>query len=282
MKRAIILITGIAGLIWISSCDKLEAPYAVKKSGGDTTTGMFRKVLLEDYTGHKCVNCPEAALAARALEHSLNGRLIVMAVHAGFFAEPAATGDFTADYTSLAGNEWNTYFNITANPNGMVNRYPTGTPVLGPDLWANAINAQLELPQQAEITISNDYDPVSRLLEISLDTRFLDVLDGAYNLTVCITEDSLISPQKNNNPDIGYPTPIIYDYVFMDVLRGSVNGTWGEELSSAVDTAVTYHKTYSVELDEAWTPEHCHVVAFVANAGTREIIQAEKEAVPAK
>jgi hypothetical protein len=280
MKRSIMaLAAGFAALVWMSSCDKLDAPYAVIKTGGDTTAGMVRKVLLEDYTGHKCVNCPEAALAARALEESMHGQLIVMAVHAGFFAEPSATGDFTADYTSLTGNEWNTYFNITANPNGMVNRTPAGSAVLGPDLWANAVNEQISLPQEANIVISTDYDPSSRLLEVTLDTKFLALLQGTYDLTVCITEDSLISPQKNNNPNIGYPTPIIYDWVFMDVLRGSINGTWGEQLTSAVDTALTYRKAYTFALDPDWTANNCHIVAFVANAETKVIIQAEKKAV---
>jgi len=266
--------------MFAGSCDKLDAPYAVIKKGNDTTVEMQRQVLLEDYTGHKCVNCPEAALAARAMEESLNGQLIIIAVHAGFFAEPAATGDFTADYTTAAGDEWNTWFNIVANPNGLVNRTAyNGAVVIGPDLWANAVNEQLALPQEADIAIASNYNASTRLLEVTVGTQFLAQLEGTYNLTVCITEDSLISPQKNNNPDIGYPTPIIYDYVFMDVLRESVNGTWGAELTTAVDTTAAYEKVYTTTLNNAWTPKNCHVVAFVSKADTKTVIQAEKAPV---
>src|SRR5512133_2768801 len=98
MKRSIIFLAGFVALFWMVSCDKLDEPYAVKKTGSDTITGPVRKVLLEDYTGHKCVNCPKAAMDARVMEEALGGRLILMAVHAGYFAEPASTGEFTADY----------------------------------------------------------------------------------------------------------------------------------------------------------------------------------------
>jgi len=280
MKRSIIaLATGVILLGWLTSCDKLDEPYAVIKNTNDTTVTAQKTVLLEDYTGHKCVNCPDAAITAHTLEKSLKGRLIVMAVHAGFFAEPASTGDFTADYTTGTGDEWNSYFTITANPNGLVNRTAyNGALVVGPDNWANAVNAQLALDAEATVDISNEYTEATRNLEITVDTKFLEELSGAYTLTVCITEDSLISPQKTNNST----TPIIYDYVFMDVLRGSVNGTWGEELTASVNPSQTYKKTYTVTLNQAWTAKNCHVVAFVSNAETKEIIQTGKEPVIAE
>lgn len=271
---------GFAALVWMSSCDKLEAPYAVKKTGGDTTTGMVRKVLLEDYTGHKCVNCPEAAMTAHAIEAANDGRLIIIAVHAGFFSTPAATGDFTADYRTPAGTEWNDDFGITGWPAGLINRSPyDGTTVLYDfGQWGNAIEAQLDLPQEANIVIDNDYNVSTRELTTTINTKFLDLLQGTYAVTVCITEDSLSSPQKNNNINVG-PVPIIYDYIFMDMLRTNLNGSWGEDLTASVDSSLTYSKSYSLTLDTAWTAKNCHIVAFVSNTETKEIIQAEKKSI---
>jgi len=281
MKRSIIaLAAGFAAIICISSCDKLDAPYAVKKTGGDTTEGPVRKVLLEDYTGHKCVNCPDAAMTAHTIEAANEGRLIIIAVHAGFFATPAATGDFTADYRTPAGTEWNDDFGINGWPAGLINRTPyEGTTVLYDyGQWGNAINAQLAIPQEANILIENDYNSSTRELTATVSTKFIALLEGTYAVTVCITEDSLSSPQKNNDSLVG-PVPIIYDYIFMDMLRTNMNGTWGEELTASVDSALTYTKTYSVTLDAAWTAKNCHVVAFVSNTETKEVIQAEKEPV---
>lgn len=279
MKKTVILIAGLFALAWFSSCDKLDAPYAtIKKDTTDTTT-IVRRVLLEDYTGHTCVNCPEAAVAAHAMEASYHGKLILIAIHAGYYATPYPSGDFTANYTSAAGNDWFTDFDVQVNPKGMINRTPyEGTKILGPDVWGNAVAAQMALQQQANLTITNTYDEESGELQMSLNAKFMAVLTGSYTLTVCITEDSLVSPQKNNNPEVG-PTPIIYDYVFMDVLRGAVNGSYGETITTAVDTSKVILKSYSIALDPSWVPAHCNVVAFISNADTREVIQAAKEPV---
>ncbi len=279
MKRSIILLAGIVAMFWTVSCDKLDEPFAIKKEGGDTTTAMKRKVLLEDYTGHKCVNCPSAAKAAHAIEAASNGGLIIIAVHAGFFATPGSA-PFTADYRTAAGNEWNTEFGINAWPAGIINRTPYEGALVLYDYgqWGNAINAQMALPQEANIGISSDYNPVYRQLQVTLNTKFLAPLEGTYNLTVCITEDSIVSAQKNSDTLVG-TVPVIDNYIFLDMLRANINGTWGEELTSSADTTMTYTKSYSYTLDPAWVAEHCHIVAFVSRTDSKAVIQAEKKAV---
>ncbi len=277
MKKIFVIVAGLLVLAWVSSCDKLDEPYMTVKKDTDETGKVVRRVLLEDYTGHTCVNCPEASLVAEGLEGGYNGRLIVIAVHAGYYATAYPTGDFTANYTSTAGNDWFTDFEVQVNPKGMVNRTAyEGSLVLGSDQWGNAVESQMALPQQANLTIEATFDTSSGQVQATLDSKFMAVLSGSYSLTVCITEDSLISPQKNNNPEVG-PTPIIYDYVFMNVLRGSVNGSYGEVLTTAVDTSKTIEKNYNFTLDPSWNPKHLNLVAFISNAETKEIIQAAKE-----
>jgi|WetSurMetagenome_2_1015567.scaffolds.fasta_scaffold147917_2 hypothetical protein len=264
------LITGFL----TTSCDKLSAPYATVKTGG-TTDSTSRKVLLEDYTGQKCVNCPEAAISARVMAEASGGRIIIMSVHAGFFADSSATGDFTANYTTAAGNQWNTDFGVTGNPKGMVDRTLFGGErVLGPDMWLDATTELLALPPDALISITNSYNATSRELSTTVKSRFLKLLSGKYNVSVCILEDSIISPQKNNNPAVG-PVPIIYDYVFMDVLRNAINGNYGEEITASVDTNMVYEKSYTYTLKSNWVPKNCHVLAFVFNAETFEVVQVE-------
>jgi hypothetical protein len=275
MKKLFIYI-GVALIsgFMITSCDKLDAPYATMKTGGEADS-TSRKVLLEDYTGHKCVNCPEAAIAARVMAEASGGRIIIMSVHAGFFADSSATGDFTANYTTTAGNTWNTDFGVTSNPKGMVNRKVYGGErVLGPDMWLNATTELLEIPPDALINITNTYNTSTRELNTTVKTKFLNILAGKYNVSVCILEDSIISPQKNNNPAVGV-VPIIYDYVFMDVLRDAVNGNYGEEIAASVDTSQSYEKAYNYTLKSNWVPKNCHVIAFVFNAETFEVVQVE-------
>jgi len=101
---------------------------------------VTKKVLVEDYTGHLCGNCPDAGVYLNeTLKPLYNHSLVVISVHAGFFAgfnpgcaacgigEPG--GSFRTDFNTTAGTAWNTFFGITGNPKGMIDRidYPTAT-----------------------------------------------------------------------------------------------------------------------------------------------------------
>ena len=268
------------------ACTKLEEPYTkvIPRVSKDTvidwdTVTKVRRVLLEDYTGHKCVNCPEASILAASLEAQYEGKLHVLAVHAGVFAIPSSTGDYTLNLSNPTSEAWYTSFGITSNPNGMVNRkFFNGAQILVPDKWLASIEEIINTAQDAELLIINQYNASSRKLNLTVFSHFLNNLSGSYNLTVCIVEDSLIGAQKNNNPSVG-PSPDWLNYVFMDVMRGSVNGNNGELLTTAVNTGTTYMKKFIVTLNSAWTPKNCHVLAFISNSETKEIIQVEKKRI---
>jgi hypothetical protein len=270
-----ILFTGVV----LASCDKLSSPYrTLKSTGGDTTLTTARKVLLEDYTGHLCVNCPIASETAHTLEALYGGKLILMAVHAGNLAV-SSDPPFEADYTSSTGEEWYNTFGIYANPLGLINRKPfNGNLIVGASLWAAAVDSLINKPPDALITIKNTFNTSSKTLTTVISTKFKSLLTGNFNINACITEDSLISDQKNSDTLAG-TVPVIYNYVFMDVLRGSINGNMGEALTSSVDTNQSYNKTYVFTLPSTWVPKHCSVVSFVYNTDTKEIIQTEKARV---
>ena len=92
----------------VLSCDKINAPYTVTStvSCADVACSfptdanpVYRKVLVEDVTGHLCGNCPAAALilyGAGGLKEQYGDTLISMGVHAsdaGQFTEPNRSAD---------------------------------------------------------------------------------------------------------------------------------------------------------------------------------------------
>lgn len=283
--KIFLLLFPVFSLIF-SSCTKIDAPYAAARNVNIKDTVMnwdtipaVRKVLLEDYTGHKCVNCPEAAITARSLEELHEGKLLVMAVHAGYYAVPDGTGEYTLDLRTKAGEDWNSEFGFSSYPNGLVNRKEFGSSViLGPGKWGSSVEQIITVPPDVQMKITNKYDSGSRKLVSTVYNRFITPLSGAYTITVCILEDSLIGAQKNNNPNIG-PYPDWYNYVFNDVLRESLNGSFGEVLTTSPDPELTYLGRFSVTIDPAYVAENCWVLAFVSNSATREIIQVEKKKI---
>ncbi len=262
----------------LNSCDKVSAPYVESR---DYCSGN-KKVLIEDYTGHGCVNCPGAAVEAHELKDKFCNRVVIIGVHAGYFAKPDFGGDttFSADFTTEAGNVWDTFFgnSIMGNPNGLIDRVEGANGYVHyPATWGETIDPLLQQPALALLTISNDFNTDTKVLSTTVKTNFQANLVGEYKLIVCITQDNIVAPQKNNDAEIG-ETPVDMDYVHNHVLRKVINGSWGESLngSSVASTNTVYEKTYTQEFNSSWIPEDCNVVAFVYNQDTKTVLQVEE------
>jgi len=282
MKRYFLLfMLSIAFLL--NSCDIVDPPYKTTNEGGGGDEGLT-KVMIEDYTGHGCVNCPQAAVTAEELQAVYGDQVVIMSVHAGWFATPNYGGNplFADDFTTEAGDTWDTYFGISAagNPNGMVNRVPSGDNyVLSPGEWGTTVAGLVGQPAYATLDINTEYNATDRVLNIETKTKFIKEALGQFMLSVCITEDSLVAAQANNDPTIG-PVPIDTNYVNNHVLRGTVNGTWGELLTEEnVNVGFDYVNTFQITLPSDWVPKHCHVVAFVYDNQVKSLLQVAEERV---
>ena len=263
--------------ILFSGCDKIEPPY--KEGGNNGTEELTRKVLLEDYTGHTCVNCPTAAKKGLELVDLYEGKLIMMAVHAGYFADPKAA-PFDNDYRTPAGTAWDEFFGMSAagNPIGMINRQQSqGVYTVENGDWGTGVAAVIADPASIKIGINTTYNAANRNLAISLTTTALLALEPALKIVACVVEDNIVSAQRNNDATIGGAT--ITDYVHRHMLRENVNGTWGEELAAAgqATAGAVFTKNYSLTLNSTYNADHVSVIVFVYNALTYEILQVEEK-----
>jgi hypothetical protein len=278
MKKisGIILLIALSAIM-IPSCDIVEEPYLVPVDGGTgpDTLNKVRKVLLEDYTGQKCPNCPEAAEIAHTLKTLHGEQLVLLTVHAGFYSSPDATGNFTADFRTPEGTETNDFYNISlyGYPMGLINRTNYNSlPIVIKDDWETAVAIQLEIEPQADITITNTYNAGTRKLDCLLESEFLEDMDGTYNICVFIVESGIISPQQSEQD-------VILTYEHNHVLRTSMNGTWGDVVGNN-GVALSGSKltnNYSYTLPAEWNAANCGVVAFIYNTATTEVVQAEEE-----
>lgn len=262
-------------LLIFAACDIVEPPYMTDNEGdnGDTTE-VVRKVLLEEFTGHQCPNCPDGTKMAEDLKAYYGDQLIIMSVHAGWFARPS-DGTFSNDYRTEEGETLNDFFGCVNYPIGMVNRTEyDNSRLLNYSAWGGAIEAITELPPAFKIELELDYIPANAGLDISANVTSLINCSNEYHLSVFIIEDGIISPQRTNDPD--YPTGIIEDYEHNHMLRKGVNGTWGEVLNDDnFAFGDTFSKQYQLTLDDEWVPENCSVIAFVYRTDNLEIHQVE-------
>jgi hypothetical protein len=272
MKNISLLYIVLASFI-LQSCDKIDEPYT---SPVPAKAWYGKRILIEDYTGHKCPNCPTAAVIANDLKSLYGDQIVIMSVHAGYFANPTPP-NFPEDFRTPAGDEWDVFFGISnaGNPNGMINRvgFPTTTHIVNPNSWAAKVGSMMTEIPEVDINISTSYSNSDRKLTGQVKTKFLKTIKKKLKLQILITEDSIIAPQQN-------ASTIITNYVHRHVLRGAVNGSWGSALTDGlantpIDTEISQNILFT--LDSAWSSGHCTVVAFVYDADTYEILQVNEK-----
>jgi hypothetical protein len=274
-----ILFLLFSGALLLHSCTKVSEPYYTVKSV--TVDTNKRTVLLEDYTGHLCVNCAPAATLAATIRDAYEGEVLVISVHAGSFARPNPASFppyLEGDYRCATGNDWYGYdlFNINVNPKGMVNRRPyNGSISFGTSDWNEAVKVAADLPKISFMKVNNTYNSQSKIMNTKVDIRFLDTYQGKVNLTVCILEDDIYGGQLNNIPPDSIP--IIKIFRFMHVLRGSLNGSFGEEIAVNPAMGMVISKSYTYDFTPTtWVPEHCSVIAFISDADSKEVLHVAK------
>ena len=259
MKKIFSMIAFAALMLAVVSCDKIDDPLKPY-----TPSGGGKTVLIKDFTGVRCVNCPEAAEAAHELQHKLGeDRVFILSVHAGFLA--TAVGQFP-DFTTPEGTAW--YNGNSANPLFAVDHVAlTDGNTLNVEQIDIPVSEALSEPQLFDISISNTFDETSRRLNV--ENRFIPQSDGEgqYYATVCLVEDSIVGRQV-------VPGGVDTAYVFRNVFRGTLNGADGELVSEGsfyVEDSFT--TTCGVEMDATYNADQCYVMTYIYDKADGKIMQ---------
>jgi hypothetical protein len=278
MKKWIGLAVVIAVLI--QACDKVYPPYMETNNTPTPTDSVVQKVIIEEFTGHLCPNCPEGSEVAHQLEHLYPGRVFIISIHAGYFAN-LQSPNYLTDYRCATGNELYNVFQPQSYPIAMINRISrNGSMLVNKDGWAPLVDSLIHTTPTIKIRSTKQFNPSTSTLQASLDFIFLQNTNKKIMWCAYITEDSLVSYQKNNNSAIG-PTPDIPNFPHNDVLRGSINGTWGDTLiSTPVMAGDTIKKSFQYSFGAvSWNLNQTHIIVFVYDLDTKQILQAEKFSV---
>ena len=213
---------------------------------------VSRAVLIEDYTGQYCVNCPRATEEIeRLIEQYGDSIVIAVAIHSGPFGK--SKGEPSPLYTDVGDMYFNTW-GMSAQPIGLIDRLFGSTPFSYTD-WAGGVNYEVAIEPPVGFLTDIDYDEETRDVAIEVQTIGLDSALVSGKLQVWLVEDSIDSFQLM--PDGSREE----HYNHMHVFRASVNDPWGDALS--VSHGQVAVKNYELKLDPAWVPEHCSVVTFL-------------------
>ncbi len=241
-----------------------------------TPTNPVKKVLLEDYTGRKCGNCPRAQrIIANTLEPLYHEQLVVATNHAGVYAVPDNPPScFAEDFRNPNSDELNTFFGLSAYPSSMINRvgYPT-THIKYYNSWQSTISQELSKPNDAFINIYSAYNEGSRTAQLTISTEFLNNLGDDYKLAVFLIEDSIHGCQLDY--DLTTPTQIDSAYIHRHVLRAALNSSFGENLINDPDLTTKYIRLYNYQIPDKYNVDQCYILAYVYQTNNYYVLQSE-------
>ena len=213
-----------------------------------------KTVLIKDFTGARCVNCPAAAEHAHNLQHQLDeDHIFILSVHAGFQAQPL--GQFP-DFLTDEGTEW--YNNHDSNPLFTVDHVALteGNTLNEAQIDAPVADALLE-EQSFEIRMTPRYDEASRQLNVVVNAYALIDLDGEFYITACLVEDHIVGWQTT-------PNGIDKEYDFRNVFRGTLNGAYGDAFEVAhVVSGDTFTFNYSTEISADYNADECYLMVYI-------------------
>ena len=269
----------------IFSCDIIEDDFLIEQEVVSDSCEAYifspvetytKKVLLEDYTGHTCGNCPRAAEKAHELQGLFGEQLVVIAIHAGWFAN--TSDDYPNDFTTETGDAWDSHFGNSdlGNPNGMVDRidFLNNSHVFQFSQWEEKITTQLQNAPSVGLQIAANYNEHTGLICVDTQTEILEDTNNKLHLTVVLLESGIISKQKDYDV---LPEQYISDYEQNHVLRKGLTNAWGEDLGEDTYTEdALFTNRYSIEKNSQWNIENMSVVAFVSDPETYEVLQVEE------
>jgi hypothetical protein len=300
MNRIFVYLLFLACTCFYVACDYVDEPYPQTNVNiADTATcpapqfpvitNHVKKILVEDFTGHTCGNCPKAAKELHDLDTIYPGRIIGLGIHVGGYALPApgynGSGQtaFLDDYRTAVGTLYDATFGASGFglPQGMFNRKDfdavNQTQLKFYPNWKTYAAGIISEPSVADLQIAVDFNNSTRKLCVAVKDSILTTMSGNYKLTVLLSQDSIISWQD-------YVGVNKSDYAHRHVLRDAITpaGAWGETLATGslnAGTKTIRHFAYIIPASYtsvACNVNQCHVVAFIYNTATYEIIQAEE------
>jgi len=270
--------------------DSLASNYDAEATEDDNSCIAYVKnVLIEDFTGHLCLNCPDAARELDAIHDTYWGQIIGIAIHVSkSFGRPypASATNFQYDFRTQWGYDWDTFYGISAMglPRGMVNRigYPNNHK-LGKDEWATEVLNELNKEVNFGININTTTN------SITINSKVLNNVNGDYNLVICLTESNIINWQKDGQENVeDYEHNHVLRTVLTDEsLSSSISYIAGQEIEKIINYDLTSleqfnidYSTNTAELGNGnagnWNASNMSIIAYIYNTNTKEIVQVEE------
>lgn len=305
MRKQLLALAG--GIMLLASCEEKAPIINFSDSVSVDTTYLETPapsanphvVLIEEYTGAKCSNCPAGHEQLEALETANPGRLIVISYHEtnnSLTIPPYSEGakyDFRSDTPNVLATAI-TGTTVGSLPSAFVDRSPTaGSLILSRGSWSDAFNRQKALSDSVNMSIASVFDATSGKYKITVTLKYTAPVGYKHNLTLVSLEDNIIDVQEYPGYPIGpfesgFDTAYKFKGVFREMITAAPLGDPIMDTMAVKQAGRVYRRTYTYTpktTTPAIVPANCRIVAFVNSvnsaSGDYRVLQAvETKLVP--
>lgn len=260
MKIKSFIFTLIAAVVLFAACDVI--PESERLGQGPEKVVSARKVLLLDFTGQKCPNCPDAAAIVADLTAAYPRNVVAVGMYPDGhgLALPAA---LPVSLSTQEAMDYLSYYG-TSNENlpcGVINGRKFGDKYIqDKDSWTSLVLEERLVEPDCFVDLVYTPGPTHKV-DVTLTPQIK--FDYNVSLQLWLIENGIKSTQS-------FKEGAKSDYEHNHAFRKCLNPLWGDELGNIVEPTT---KSYSFDIDSKYVVDNCSVVAVLINTETKEVVQ---------
>lgn len=218
-----------------------------------------KNVVIEEFTGQNCPNCPDGHAIAQTILDNNPGDVFVIAYHPtnSSYTLPELDETFPDVFYSTPYCGTSRFM-----PSAFIcRRIYDGERLQSRSLWTSYTNTQLTENSPVNVGVSAEYSEETEILDILVEAYYTaDVTDG-QSINVMLIESGIVAYQSNGGSD----------YVHNHIFRDAFTAQWGDIIVNTTQSSL-YTQTYTFDnSSDQFNMEECEIVAFVLNTDTEEI-----------
>lgn len=268
-----------------------------------------KRIIVEEYSGADCANCPQGFAAMENLEKLFPGQVL-----------PVVLRTYGGDTELAVGLEgYDSFLGLASAgaPSARINRSNPVYPMINnggdylfsgagitnsatgreEECWLDVARKELSSAADAEVSIVSAVDPTGSKLNLAIEVRSaLTLAKQSLNLFAVVVENDVETYQENGFRNIAsdnlgdwgangiyggiqYVHPVLIEHCARATAGATYNGTGG-----LIPTDLTAGESYTAKMEVSLPQsianiDKCHVIVMLIDAGTGKVVNANIAAV---
>lgn len=224
-----------------------------------TDNPQTQKILIEEFTGVRCTNCPAAHEVVADLLTNFSDQLIAVTFHAGSLSPPHSSSN--QDFRTEEGNEMYSQFGITGVPSAMLNRHYSNYNRVhyNKNTWDDELEDLLAINSTSPVNLHvyHTYNASNRNLQVFTQVVCPAALTGEQRISLFLVEDNIIDVQSTSSGQIN-------DYTHRHTFRTAITPVEGTVINTSLEAGSVWVKAANtLTIPNNWNTANCSVIAFI-------------------